>query len=350
MDDRREPLSSLARRAPRSGDPAAGLSGDGGGALSDAGGGAGTFSDAGGGGTGDDSGRDGDGASDTRDGDGDGSGSPGRVELLADLDRPGGWLLSVEGVAQSYVDLADPTYLDFGYLQWFAVVVAATEPPGDPLEAVHLGGGAGAFARFLAAVRPGSQQLVLEVDPLVLDLVSARLGPAPAGVRTLQADAAAALPTLPARSADLVVLDAFQGAVLPPELVTTEHTREVRRVLRPGGTYLVNLADGPGLDFTRRVLATVTAVFPHVVVLAGPDVLRGRRFGNLVVAAAHRPLPVAAIRRATAGEPHPARVLDAAAVADLVGVATVISAVAPVRSPVPPPPVLSARRPRGATP
>ena len=34
------------------------------------------------------------------------------VELLADDDRPGGWLLLLDRVRQSYVDLHDPTYLE----------------------------------------------------------------------------------------------------------------------------------------------------------------------------------------------------------------------------------------------
>src|SRR5690606_19354878 len=37
----------------------------------------------------------------------------GEVELLRDLDRPDGWMIVVNGVPQSYVDLSDPTYLDF---------------------------------------------------------------------------------------------------------------------------------------------------------------------------------------------------------------------------------------------
>ena len=41
----------------------------------------------------------------------------GTAELLADADRPGGWLVSVEGVAQSYVDLEDPLHLEFDYVR-----------------------------------------------------------------------------------------------------------------------------------------------------------------------------------------------------------------------------------------
>ncbi|MFD1051433.1 spermine synthase, partial [Kibdelosporangium lantanae] len=53
----------------------------------------------------------------------------GTAELMRDLDRPNGWLLSVDGVAQSYVDLDDPTYLDFEYVRRMGDIVDGL-PPG----------------------------------------------------------------------------------------------------------------------------------------------------------------------------------------------------------------------------
>lgn len=49
---------------------------------------------------------------------------------------------------------------------------------------------------------------------------------------------------------------------------------------------------------------------PHLA----PDVLHGRRFGNLVVLGSDRELPVADLARRAAGDPFPARVLDDAQV------------------------------------
>jgi hypothetical protein len=44
-------------------------------------------------------------------------------------------------------------------------------------------------------------------------------------------------------------------------------------------------------------------------VIAEASVLRGRRRGNLVILASDQPLPEAALERATAGDPFPARVV-----------------------------------------
>jgi spermidine synthase len=73
--------------------------------------------------------------------------------------------------------------------------------------------------------------------------------------------------------------------------------QEVQRLLRPDGTYVVNVADGRPLSFARAQVATLLAAFEHVVLLADPSVLRGRRFANLVLAASTTALPVAALTR-----------------------------------------------------
>src|SRR4030081_1541605 len=101
---------------------------------------------------------------------------PGRLgaaELLRDLDRANGWLLSVDGVAQSYVDLDDPTYLDFDYVRRIGDVIDCL-PPG-PLQALHVGGGACTLPRYVGATRPGSRQLVFDLDGELIELVREHL-------------------------------------------------------------------------------------------------------------------------------------------------------------------------------
>lgn len=262
-------------------------------------------------------------------------GQLGAVELLADADRPGGWLLLIDRIRQSYVDLDDPTYLDFEYMQSFAAVLDAL-PPG-PLGVTHVGGGACTFARYIAATRPESSQIVLEPDSVLIDLVRSRL-PFPRGarIRLRAIDGRAGLAALGDASADLLVLDAFAGGRVPAELTTAECLAEVARVLRVAGVLLVNVADGPPLDYARRLMATVRAWFPQAVVIADPAVVKARRFGNLVLAAGRAPLPTAGIRRAAAGAPFPHRVLAGAELAAFTGTATPLTDTAPSRSPAPP--------------
>src|SRR3954447_1763214 len=94
------------------------------------------------------------------------------VELLRDLDRSTGWVLLVDGVEQSYVDVEDPTHLEFEYMQHMAIVIDAALAPPQPLRALHLGGGAMAMPRWVAATRPGSRQVVVESAADVLSAVA----------------------------------------------------------------------------------------------------------------------------------------------------------------------------------
>jgi spermidine synthase len=175
--------------------------------------------------------------------------SMGSVELLADADRPGGWLLTIDRIRQSYVDLDDPTYLDFEYVQALADVLDAL-PPG-PLAVTHIGGGACTFARYVAATRPGSPQIVLEPDAALTALVRARLPlPRTSRIRIRPVDGRGGVAALADASADVVVLDAFHGGRVPGELTTAEFMTEIARVLRPTGVLLANIADGPPVTYT----------------------------------------------------------------------------------------------------
>jgi hypothetical protein len=232
----------------------------------------------------------------------------GEAELLRDLNRSGGWVLTVEGVLQSYVDLDDPTYLDFEYMQYMGDVIDCLADEGRPLDVVHVGGGACTLPRYIAATRPDSRQIVIEPDGTLVDFVREHLAlRSVPRLRVRVTDGRSGVAALRDERADVIVIDAFDGPTVPIELVTEEFTWDAARVLRPNGTWLLNIADGTGLPFARRVVATARAVFPEVVVLADPGVLRGRRFGNLVLAASAAELPIEELLRRAPGHVPPAR-------------------------------------------
>ena len=86
-------------------------------------------------------------------------------------------MLLVDGVPQSHVDLDDPGYLDFEYVRRLGHVIDEAAPAGQPLRVLHLGAGALTLARYVAATRPGSSQLAVEVDAALVDLIRLRLPP-----------------------------------------------------------------------------------------------------------------------------------------------------------------------------
>ncbi|MCW2605878.1 MAG: spermidine synthase-like protein [Frankiales bacterium] len=259
----------------------------------------------------------------------------GTAELLQDADRDTGWELDVEGVPQSYVDTAEPAHLEFAYVRLVGDVLDLL--PEGPVDTLHLGGGACTLARYVAATRPGSRQLVVEADAGLVELVRQQFGTT--GFKLRVGDARAVLEGLEEASSDAVVGDVFVGAALPPHTSTLEHLTLVRRVLRPGGTYVVNVADGPPLPFARAQAATLSAVFPHVVLLADPGVLRGRRFGNVVLAGSALPLPLDGLRRRAARAAGTARVVAGEDLVDFIAGARPVTDATAAPSPLPPPEV-----------
>lgn len=263
--------------------------------------------------------------------------SYGEAELVRDADRQNAWLLNVGGIPQSHVDLEDPTYLGFDYVQQIADAVDCVKEPGCALDALHVGGGGCTLARYVAATRPGSRQTVFELDEGIVALgreqLALRRVPQ---LRVRVGDGRTGLARRHDDSADLVVLDAFEGPAFPGELATAEFVREVARVLRPSGAYILNVADGHGLAFAKRVTATVRSVVGDTVVLAEPGVLRGRHFGNVIVVASPAPLPVAALTRRSAGSAFPARCLDGDELDRFCGRSAVLTDADEVRVPVPP--------------
>jgi hypothetical protein len=208
-------------------------------------------------------------------------------------------LLRVGGLAQSYVDVEDPTYLEFPYLRQMAVVLHCVTGAGVPLTAVHIGGGACTLPRYLVATRPGSAQVAVDADDALMRLVAAEFGVDVPGLEVLVGDGREYLDARAAASADLVVVDAYERGSCVGGVVTAGATRRVAELLRPGGIEIVNVIDVPGLPFARRVAATMTSVHDTVVLLALPDLLTSDATVNVVLVGA-RTLPVAAITRLAA--------------------------------------------------
>lgn len=208
----------------------------------------------------------------------------GIVELRPDPAFPQAWALLVNGVAQSYVDLADPEHLDFGYLTLIGVVLRRAAPGGVPLTVLHLGGGGLALPRLLDHLRPGSAQRVVERDADLAALVT-RLLPPPAAIEIVIGDARERLEAEEPGRYDVIVSDVFEGAWPPRSVTTTGYAEAARRALKPDGLLVVNVADVPPLAHTATQVATLRAVFPDVRACASAGMLRGRRAGNVILLA-----------------------------------------------------------------
>lgn len=266
----------------------------------------------------------------------------GEASLIPDRDRSNGWLLLVDETQQSHVNLADPTDLAFEYVRRIGYVIDLL-PPG-PLRVVHLGGGAMTLARYAAATRPRTQNLVVDNDGQLMELVRTHLPwPRQFRIRVRCGDAREALTGLRPGAADLIVLDVFARARTPGEMTSVETFTSTRAALAPTGTLVANIADTGNLTYARRYVAGMQVAFDRLLLCLEPAVRRGRRFGNIIVVAqpsSADPLDLPTLVRRCSCDPSPARVLHGDELATFIGDHSPFTDATATGSPTPPAAIL----------
>lgn len=237
--------------------------------------------------------------------------STGTAEIVVAPDDRDRVTLFVNGVPSSHLDLADPGWLEFEYMQEMAAVVDTIRP--GPLRALHLGAAGCTFPRWLEHARPHSRQLAVDIDEVLVRLVREWFDlPRSPALRLRVGDAGAVVATQRPGAWDVVVRDVFAGDETPRALTTATFTADVRRTLAPGGVYLANCADRPPLASARAEAATLATAFTRTALLAEPGVLKGRRYGNVVLVgtdAAGPDLADPALERRLRSLPVPVRLL-----------------------------------------
>ncbi len=218
--------------------------------------------------------------------------------------------LYLDGAESSALDLEDPRYLEFEYMQHIELIIGATLGDTVPLRALHLGAAGCALARALDAGHSGSKQLAVELDGTLARYVREwfDLPPAPR-LRIRSDEARHALDTTHAQW-DVIIRDAFRNREVPAQLRTSESAARAHEVLAPGGIYLLNSIASTGLSRLGEEIATLAQHFRHMVAIVDPSILKGRRFGNIVLAASDQEFPVFEIERRVRRLSFPARVID----------------------------------------
>lgn len=208
-------------------------------------------------------------------------------------------VLRMDTLRHAFVDLDDPTRLEFAYTRLLGDVADGLAPAGEPIAGLHVGGGGFTLPRYIEATRPGSTGRVLELDPVVLDVARQELGFEESDAMSVElGDGRLSMRDEPTDAYDLVIGDAFAGPAVPWHLTTSEFVADVQRVLRPGGIYAVNIIDYPPLELARAQLSTFTDVFEHVAVYGPASRVSGQSGGNLILLASDSPFPEAEIRAA----------------------------------------------------
>ncbi len=230
--------------------------------------------------------------------------STGTVKITDDPD--GSTTVWVNDVPSS-VMRHDPERLDFEYMRHFAAVIAAWDRPNRML-ALHIGAGVCTMPRHLAHVYPDSRHIAVDIDATLPTLAREWWDlPRAPQLRIRQQDGLEALASRHDSSVDLVVRDAFAGDATPVSLADDQWWHHAQRVLRPGGLVVANVSSVPGKATHRLDVLAAHSAFPAVVAVGEGAVLKGRRRGNVVLAASAA-VNVDALRRYAASAPLPTSV------------------------------------------
>lgn len=230
--------------------------------------------------------------------------STGSVTLTDDPD--GVTTVWVNGVPSSSMHV-DPDRLDFEYMRLFSAVVSIWQPPQRAL-AMHVGAGVGTFPRHLVHAYPDSRHIAVDIDATLPTLAREWWDlPRAPQLRLRQQDGLEALASRADSSLDLIVRDAFAGDSTPPELADEVWWGHAKRVLRPGGLVVANVSAVPAQATQRLDVLAARSSFPGVVAVGEGAVLKGRRRGNVVLAASAE-FNVAELRRYAASAPLPTSV------------------------------------------
>ncbi|QGU04383.1 spermidine synthase [Corynebacterium comes] len=221
--------------------------------------------------------------------------STGTAELVPDDFFPDAWTLMINGVPSSHVQIGRPEVLEFEYMRWIAAIVeqqVASHLDPDSLRVTHLGGAACSMARYFADLWPKSRHTVVELDARLAAYVREWFDiPRAPTVKIRVGEAGEITGDFYPASREVIIRDVFAGAKTPASLTTPSFFRAAHAALIPGGLYVANCGDYSSLMATRAELAGMAEVFDHVAVIADPPMLKGRRYGNIILIGSDRELP-----------------------------------------------------------
>ncbi len=246
------------------------------------------------------------------------------MRLVKDRDRPTGNFLQLDRLLHSYVDLTDPTLLDFWYIETMATAFDTLQPDPDA-QMLTVGGGGFTLPRYLSATRPGSSTTSLEIDPALVEFNEQKLG-----LETVErldvkvGDARSTIDTVPAHSFDIVVGDAFGNESVPWHLSTVEFARQIRRTMTDEAILVLNIIDFGSRDLLKAEMATLQQVFPEVALIERR--INGEVVdGNFVVLASAAPIDSAALSPKLAALDEPSYLVEGAELERMIAGAPVLT-------------------------
>ena len=217
------------------------------------------------------------------------------LTVTAEEGNPGHRFFFQNTLRHSEIKLSEPDKLQYPYHRLYeAFINKARGKNANPVRVLCLGGGGYAFPQALLKTRPGSEIVVVEIDPGVTRAAQEAFGLAPDApleihhldARNYLADAVRRNREAPGSVPpfDFILCDSLGEYDIPWHMTTREFDEMVSALLKPDGLYLINQIDAyEHGGFLNAMNQTLRAVFPSV---AAVSVIRNLGARNTVVWAA----------------------------------------------------------------
>ncbi len=209
----------------------------------------------------------------------------------------------------SEVDLSDLGDLKYPYMRIYdALVNKKMGKNNKPVRLLLLGGGGYVFPNYLFRARPGSEIVVVEIDPAVTRAAQEAFGlPVDAPIEIYHMDARNYLADALRKNKnapgsvplfDLIICDSVSDYSVPYQLTTQEFMGQVKQLLKPNGLYVMNLIDAYDVGaFMNAIAQTFQTVFQNVEAISAVRELGERN--TTVFVGSEAPLDVKNIEKWT---------------------------------------------------
>ncbi|MGQ0429429.1 MAG: spermidine synthase [Gammaproteobacteria bacterium] len=180
------------------------------------------------------------------------------------VDRDGQYLTMRFGVneclfTESRYNPRDPAELPIVYTRFLTVALAYA---ANAARVVEIGMGGGRIASYIHDFIPTAHVTCVELDPGVVELAQQYFGVRRGPRLELVTSDGRVYMARASESFDLILVDAYQGTLVPFHLVTREFFEILRQRLAPGGVVAQNIM--PRVLDVDRMVATARAVFANV--------------------------------------------------------------------------------------
>lgn len=165
--------------------------------------------------------------------------------------------------AQSGVAQDGKPELLFDYNERFMELIRGLRPRRILL----LGGGACTLPQAIVQEFPGTELDIVELDGALLDIARKYFDFAPSKQVAMHVDGGAAYLARTNKTYDMILLDVFANATVPPTFQTDEVTQHLAHALREGGIVAMNIIAGyygERAAVLRRQVAAFQSTFSNV--------------------------------------------------------------------------------------